>query len=310
MCGIVGLHLKNPGLQPRLGELLSQMLEAMTTRGPDSAGIAFYADRDPAPAAQGQERELRYSLRSDEAIDWDLLAERIAAETGQGLRVEPLGSDSAVFVSLPAGAPPAEASFLAAVRRVAHQVTVPGFGRSMVVVKDVGAPAAICARYGIGGWGGYQGIGHTRMATESAVTTAHSHPFAPAADLALVHNGSFSNYATIRGRLARQGIRCDTDNDSEVAARLVASRMAEGADLEEGLRTVLKEMDGFFTLLVTTRTQFAVVRDSFACKPAVIAETPDYVAMASEYHALAGLPGITGARVFEPMPEEVHVWSR
>jgi glutamate synthase domain-containing protein 1 len=317
MCGIVGLHLKNPGLQPRLGELLSQMLEAMTTRGPDSAGIAFYADRDPASAArgQGQGRELRYSLRSDEAIDWDLLAERIAAETGQGLRVEPLGSDSAVFVSSPAQTSTAEtstgeASFLAAVRRVAPQVTVPGFGRSMVVVKDVGAPAAICARYGIPGWGGYQGIGHTRMATESAVTTAHSHPFAPAADLALVHNGSFSNYATIRGRLARQGIRCDTDNDSEVAARLVASRMAEGADLEEGLRTVLKEMDGFFTLLVTTRTQFAVVRDSFACKPAVIAETPDYVAMASEYHALAGLPGITGARVFEPMPEEVHVWSR
>jgi methylamine---glutamate N-methyltransferase subunit A len=320
MCGIVGLHLKNPGLQPRLGELLSQMLEAMTTRGPDSAGIAFYADRDPAPAAQGQERELRYSLRSDEAIDWDLLAERIAAETGQGLRVEPLGSDSAVFVSSPADTSTGdtstgdtstgEASFLAAVRRVAPQVTVPGFGRSMVVVKDVGAPAAICARYGIPGWGGYQGIGHTRMATESAVTTAHSHPFAPAADLALVHNGSFSNYATIRGRLARQGIRCDTDNDSEVAARLVASRMAEGADLEEGLRTVLKEMDGFFTLLVTTRTQFAVVRDSFACKPAVIAETPDYVAMASEYHALAGLPGITSARVFEPMPEEVHVWSR
>ena len=187
---------------------------------------------------------------------------------------------------------------------------MPGYGRSMVVVKDVGAPAAICARYGIPGWAGYQGIGHTRMATESAVTTAHSHPFAPAADLALVHNGSFSNYATIRRRLAREGIRCDTDNDSEVAARLIAARMAEGADLEGGLRTVLKEMDGFFTLLVTTRTQFAVVRDSFACKPAVIAETDDYVAMASEYHALAGLPGITDARVFEPMPEEIHVWTR
>src|SRR5207249_3749518 len=179
MCGIVGLHLKNPGLQPRLGELLSQMLEAMTTRGPDSAGIAFYADRDPASAAPGQDRgrELRYSLRSDEAIDWDLLAERIAAETGQSLRVEPLGSDSAVFVSPPAQTSTVEtstaetstgeASFLAAVRRVAPQVTVPGFGRSMVVVKDVGAPAAICARYGIPGWGGYQGIGHTRMATES-----------------------------------------------------------------------------------------------------------------------------------------------
>lgn len=298
MCGIVGLHLKNPGLAPRLGGLLTEMLEAMTTRGPDSAGIAVYAER-------GREQDLRYSLRSDESIDWDLLAKRVAAETGSDVRAEPLGTDSAIF-----GSPAAETSFLAAVRRLAPQVSVPGYGRSMVVVKDVGAPAAICARYGIPGWGGYQGIGHTRMATESAVTTAHSHPFAPAADLALVHNGSFSNYATIRRRLARDGIRCDTDNDSEVAARLIAARMAEGADLEGGLRTVLKEMDGFFTLLVTTRTQFAVVRDSFACKPAVIAETDDYVAMASEYHALAGLPGITDARVFEPMPEEIHVWTR
>jgi glutamate synthase domain-containing protein 1 len=298
MCGIVGLHLKNPGLAPRLGGLLTEMLEAMTTRGPDSAGIAVYAER-------GRGQELRYSLRSDEGIDWDLLAKRIATETGSDVRAEPLGSDSAVF-----GSPAAEVSFLAAIRRIAPQVSVPGYGRSMVVVKDVGAPAAICARYGIPSWGGYQGIGHTRMATESAVTTAHSHPFAPAADLALVHNGSFSNYATIRRRLAREGIRCDTDNDSEVAARLIAARMAEGADLEAGLRTVLKEMDGFFTLLVTTRTQFAVVRDSFACKPAVIAETDDYVAMASEYHALAGLPGITDARVFEPMPEEIHVWTR
>src|SRR5436190_23770330 len=136
MCGIVGLHLKNPGLQPRLGELLTQMLEAMTTRGPDSAGIAVYADRTP-----GQAGELRYSLRSDATIDWDLLAKRIAAETGQDLRVEPLGSDSAIFVS-----PAAETSFLAAVRRVAPRVSVPGYGRSMVVVKDVGAPAAICAR--------------------------------------------------------------------------------------------------------------------------------------------------------------------
>ena len=303
MCGLIGLHLKNPALQPRLGELLTQMLEAMTTRGPDSAGIAVYADHPPALA--GQEQDLRYSLRSDELIDWDLLAKRIAAETGRDVRVEPLAADSAVF-----GSDVGEASFLAAVRRIAPQVSVPGYGRSMVVVKDVGAPAAICARYGIPAWGGYQGIGHTRMATESAVTTAHSHPFAPAADLALVHNGSFSNYATIRGQLARKGMHFDTDNDSEVAAQLVAARMAEGADLEDALRTVLKEMDGFFTLLVTTRTQFAVVRDSFACKPMVVAETGDYVAVASEYHALAELPGITGAQVFEPMPEEIHVWSR
>ena len=302
MCGIVGLHLKNPDLQPRLGELLSVMLEAMTTRGPDSAGIAVYADPAGSPGAG---EDLQYSLRSETGTDWELLGKAIAADTDGEVRVRRLGRDSAVLES---GAE--EALFLAAARRAAPDVTVVGYGHSMVLVKDVGAPADICARYGIPGWSGYQGTGHTRMATESAVTTAHSHPFAPAADLALVHNGSFSNYATIRGRLARSGVYCETDNDSEVAARLIATRMAEGDSLEDALRTVLKEMDGFFTLLVTTRTQFAVVRDSFACKPAVIAETGDYVAMASEYQALAALPGVAGAEVFEPMPEEIHLWSR
>ena len=302
MCGIVGLHLKNPDLQPRLGELLTVMLEAMTTRGPDSAGIAVYADTAGSSAT---EPGMRYSLRSDTGADWELVGKALAADTGSEVTVRQLAPDSAVLES-----PADEAVFLAAIRRAAPAVTVVGYGRAMVVVKDVGAPADICARYGIPGWGGYQGSGHTRMATESAVTTAHSHPFAPAADLALVHNGSFSNYATVRGRLARAGVYCDTDNDSEVAARLIATRMADGDSLEDALRTVLKEMDGFFTLLVTTRTQFAVVRDSFACKPAVIAQTGDYVAMASEYHALAGLPGIAGADVFEPMPEEIHLWSR
>jgi methylamine---glutamate N-methyltransferase subunit A len=302
MCGIVGLHLKNPDLQPRLGELLTVMLEAMTTRGPDSAGIAVYADPATSP---GTEPDLRYSLRSDAGTDWELLGKALAADTGSEVRVRRLAPDSAVLES-----PAAEAVFLAAVRRAAPEVTVAGYGRAMLLVKDVGAPADICVRYGIPGWSGYQGSGHTRMATESAVTTAHSHPFAPAADLALVHNGSFSNYATVRGRLARAGVSCETDNDSEVAARLVATRLAEGSSLDDALRTVLKEMDGFFTLLVTTRTQFAVVRDSFACKPAVIAETGDYVAMASEYQALARLPGVTSAEVFEPMPEEIYLWSR
>ncbi len=299
MCGIIGLHLKNHDLQPRLGELLTVMLEAMTTRGPDSAGIAVYSDRGPA------EPPMRYSLRSDESVEWELLAKAIATETGSEVTAQRLAGDSAVLIS-----PVDETSFRSALRRLGPQVAVAGFGRAMAVVKDVGAPAEICARYGIPGWAGYQGIGHTRMATESAVTTAHSHPFAPAADLALVHNGSFSNYATVRRRLARSGIHCETDNDSEVAARLVASRMAQDAGLDDALRYVMKEMDGFYTLLVSTRTQFAVVRDSFACKPAVIAQTDDYVAMASEYQALARLPGIADADVFEPVPEEIYLWNR
>lgn len=301
MCGIIGLHLKNPDLQPRLGELLTAMLEAMTTRGPDSAGLAVYAGSE----ASGSTDWWRYSLQGADGLDWDALAKDIAAQAGSEVTARRLAPDVAVLSS-PAG----QESIISALRQAAPQVSLTGFGQAMTIVKDVGSPAEICARYGIADWSGYQGIGHTRMATESAVTTAHSHPFAPAADLALVHNGSFSNYTMVRRKLAKQGVLCDTDNDSEVAARLVALRMAAGDALDEALRHVSKEMDGFFTLLVATRNQFAVVRDSFACKPAVIAETADYVAMASEYQALAGLPGVQQARVFEPMPEEIYTWTR
>jgi methylamine---glutamate N-methyltransferase subunit A len=226
MCGIVGLHLRNPELEPRLGELVVPMLEAMTTRGPDSAGVALYDD------------------------------------TG------------------------------------------------MTVIKDVGSPKDICQRHDVAARRGYQAVGHTRMATESAVTTEGAHPFTPMPDLALVHNGSFSNYASVRRRLAREGIHCTTENDSEVAARFIGHEIDGGADLTDAMRRVSKEFDGFFTLLVTTASQFAVLRDSIACKPAVIAETDDYVAMASEYHALAELPGVERARIYEPEPETVYAWAR
>jgi methylamine---glutamate N-methyltransferase subunit A len=297
MCGIVGLHAKTGALHERLGAHLATMLDCMTSRGPDSAGIAIYDDFDGEAS--------RYSVRHPEAdFAWEDLATRLTDMLGTEVTVVRRG-DGAVLV-----ADGDHDSFAAALSAAEPQVTLVGYGRAMEIVKDVGTPRAICDRYAIAERSGYQGLGHTRMATESAVTTDHSHPFAAAADLCLVHNGSFSNYASVRRELADEGVVFQTDNDSEVAARFIARELATGSDLGDSLRLVLKEFDGFFTLLVTTATQFAVVRDPFACKPAVVAETDDYVAMASEYHALADLPGIETARVFEPMPEEVHVWSR
>ncbi len=148
------------------------------------------------------------------------------------------------------------------------------------------------------------------MATETAVTTDHSHPFSPAVDLALVHNGSFSNHVSIARWLQDRGVVFETDNDSEVAARYIGYRLDQGDTLDDAMRMVVKEFDGFFTLLVTSRDEFAVVRDAFACKPLVVAETDAYVAVASEYQAMATLPGIENARVFEPQPEEVHSWVK
>jgi methylamine---glutamate N-methyltransferase subunit A len=294
MCGIAGLRLKNPGLYPRLGELVVPMLDVLASRGPDSTGVAVYC-HDVPPGEQ------KYSLCAPTpGYDWAGYVSALEAAAGVvPVEFRPRGRDAVIVTSsgpdLMAGIDPSVRLF--------------GYGAAIEVYKDVGPAAEVCARYGVAGMGGYQAIGHTRMATESAVTTEHSHPFAVSPDLALVHNGSFSNYASVRRQLAGDGVRFDTDNDSEVAARYIAREMAAGADLTDALRGVMKVFDGFFTLLVAAEESLAIVRDSFACKPMVVAETADYVAVASEYVALADLPGVDRADVFEPMPEEIYTWQ-
>jgi len=296
MCGIVGLHLKNLAFEDRLGELVVPMLDVLASRGPDSTGVAVYS-RDVSPG------EVKYSLCAPrDGYDWDNfsfeLSETLASPVGLRRR-----SRDAVVVSCAS-----PDLVLAAISRLDPTVRFFGHGSAIEVYKDVGPASEVCARYGVASMSGYQSIGHTRMATESAVTIEHSHPFSAGLDLALVHNGSFSNHASIRRDLLDVGVKFDTDNDSEVAARFIDHEMSHGLDLAEAMRGVLKYFDGFFTLLVATRDSIAVVRDSFACKPMIVAETAEYVAVASEYVALAELPGIEDADVFEPMPEELYAW--
>ena len=184
-----------------------------------------------------------------------------------------------------------------------------GYGQLMEVYKDMGLPAAVVDKYAIRGMEGTHAIGHTRMATESAVTTEHSHPFTAASDMCLVHNGSLSNHNNLRKWLRKRGHEFETDNDSEVAARYFAQRMDEGASLPEALEAGLRDLDGFYTFTMGTRDGFAVLRDGIACKPAVLAETDDYVAMASEFRSLANLPGVDKASIWEPKPAVVYTWS-
>ncbi|HXY45382.1 MAG TPA: hypothetical protein VEH29_14420 [Acidimicrobiales bacterium] len=297
MCGIVGIRLKDPDLEPRLGELVVPMLDMLESRGPDSTGVAVYG-RDCPPGWR------KYSLRApEEGYDWEAAAGRLADRLGVPVELRRRGRDAIALSTAPV------ADMLAALEATESSLQLFGYGTAIEVFKDVGPALAVCERYGVGSMAGYQAIGHTRMATESAVTTEHSHPFAPGPDLALVHNGSFSNYASVRRDLLDSGVLFATDNDSEVAARYIDARLEAGDDLAEALRHVLKVFDGFFTLLVSTADSIAVVRDSFACKPMVVAETDGYVAVASEYVALAELPGIEKADVFEPMPEEIHAWG-
>ena len=147
------------------------------------------------------------------------------------------------------------------------------------------------------------------MATESAVTTMGAHPFSTGSDQCLVHNGSLSNHNSLRRKLRREGIYIETENDTEVGAAYLTWKMQQGNTLGEALESSLDDLDGFFTFVVGTKNGFGVVRDPIACKPAVMAETDQYVAFGSEYRALVNLPRIDDAHVWEPEPATVYFWN-
>lgn len=297
MCGIVGLYLKNPALESQLGALFEPMLIAMTDRGPDSAGFAIYGDE----VADGCKLTLRHE---NPEYHWEALAEAARAELNA--EVSWFQNATVAVFKMHCDAETATA-FMA---EKAPDVMVLSAGHSIEILKEVGLPEQIAGTFNLKGMKGTHIIGHTRMATESAVTMAGSHPFSTGEDLCLVHNGSLSNHNRLRLELKRQGIHFETENDSEVAAGYLMHRLQEGDSLTEALQNALTALDGFFTFTIGTRDGFAVVRDPIACKPAVLAETDDYVAMASEYQALTTLPGIENARVWEPEAARVYVWER
>jgi glutamate synthase domain-containing protein 1 len=294
MCGIVGLFLKDKALEPKLGAMLATMLEVMSDRGPDSAGFAVYG--------AGDDGIVKLTVRGSALAG---VADALAAAIG--MPVTAARNDSHVVLGLAAAGEASARKWLAAER---PDLAVTGSGKRIELYKEVGLPGAVAERFGLARMSGTHAIGHTRMATESAVTTAGAHPFSTGADQCLVHNGSLSNHRSLRRRLEPQGIDFSTDNDSEVAAGYLTWRLREGASLREALENSLSDLDGFFTFVVGTENGFAVLRDPIACKPAVMAETDRYVAFGSEYRALVGLPGIETARVFEPEPARVYAWER
>ncbi|MDQ0119932.1 glutamine amidotransferase [Pseudarthrobacter sp902506025] len=301
MCGIAALQLRNPSLHPRMGSLLSSMLCQIVDRGPDSAGLAVY--NTPGLVSPGT--STLSLLGRDQGMTTADITAGVAAllPFDAAVAVQVVGDTTLVSAAVGTDL------LVKAVTETLPAATVIGRGEHVAVMKSVGHPMEIAADHGLEAMAGSQGLSHTRMATESAVTAGGSHPFSVADDLCLVHNGSFSNHATVRRELKREGVVFDSENDTEVGARYVASRLQQGDTLEEALVNLGKVLDGFYTLVVTTADSMAVVRDPIACKPAIIAETDDYVAMASEYRALAALPGIDNARIFEPEPGKVYTWS-
>ena len=298
MCGIVGLFLKDPKLEPKLGEMLTEMLITMTDRGPDSAGIAIYSG-----AKDGLGKLTIQSAHPEK--DFKDLDGDLHDAIGQPVTMK-IKSTHAVL-EVPLGQMEAARSALSHLR---PGVKVMSAGDSIEIFKEVGLPKDVAARFEVSKMKGSHGIGHTRMATESAVTTMGAHPFSTGADQCLVHNGSLSNHNGVRRELIRQGMTFETQNDTEVGAAFISHKLQSGETLGNALEATLTDLDGFFTFVVGTKNGFGVVRDPIACKPAVMAETDQYVAFGSEYRALVNLPGIEDARVWEPEPATVYFWER
>jgi glutamate synthase domain-containing protein 1 len=296
MCGIVGLLVKKPGLRHQLGAWATPMFVCMADRGPDSGGMAVFG----CP----QENAYRISLFvRDRNYDWRSFLESFRrALSASDAEIQAVENHGILITSL---APSQVKAWLA---ECDPSPLVLSVGRSMDIFKDQGNPRDIARRYHFTELSGTHCVGHTRMATESAVTPAHSHPFTAGEDFCLVHNGSLSNPYMLCRMLEKQGVRFETDNDTEAACRFIEWRLREGDSLNSALERAFEELDGFYTLLMATADQMTLVRDAFACKPAVVAETDDYVAISSEFRSLAHLPGVAEAKIFEPQPETIYSW--
>ncbi|MFQ3348389.1 MAG: glutamate synthase domain-containing protein 1 [Paracoccaceae bacterium] len=298
MCGIVGLFLKDKMLEPQLGAMLTDMLITMTDRGPDSAGIAIYG----AP----QKGMAKLTLQSSKPTeDFDGLQASIEKAVNSKVKASIKGTH--IVIEFPLfhleNARGAASAF-------SPTLKVMSAGESIEIFKEIGLPKDVAAMFGVSKMKGTHGIGHTRMATESAVTTMGAHPFSTGLDQCLVHNGSLSNHNSVRRDLRRAGMEFETENDTEVAAAFISHKLSEGSQLGDAMEATLTDLDGFFTFVLGTRNGFGVVRDPIACKPAVMAETDQYVAFGSEYRALVNLPDIENSRVWEPEPATIYFWER
>ena len=297
MCGIVGLFLKKEPLQHELGSLLSRMLVTLSDRGPDSAGLAIFGSEHT--------KKLKVTIQSTKPEEeFQNIEQKLRHDFGIRLTLQKKDSHAVLTVNQ---------SDLISVKKIIKtfkNVRLMSVGTKMEIYKEIGFPDSVVQRFSFNTMTGSHGIGHTRMATESAVTTLGAHPFSTGQDQCLVHNGSLSNHNKLKRKLTKSGIHFETDNDTEVAAAYLSCMMHNGKSLEDALKQALDDLDGFYTFVVGTKDGFAVLRDPIACKPAVLAETDEYVAFGSEYKALSVLPKIDTAKVWEPEPAQVYFWSQ
>ena len=302
MCGIVGyLNRSGSGAAAPIGSILLGMLKSLDCRGPDSAGVAIFGPtRTP---------NLKLRVKLNGASDLSDSADRARGIVSRRLPV----LESAVvqeYLQLLVGPVEDAGSVLPQLETDLEEYELVSGGRQLEIVKQVGSPTHLDTGYGISDLTGTHGIGHTRLSTESRVDLSHSQPFGVhgIADLATVHNGHITNYHKLRGLYEQMGVRFFTENDSEVIGVYLAHQMSRGRTFREALESSLEDFDGSFSYLAASGTELAYAKDRFGFKPLLVAESQNWVAIATEEIALRST--LTGDfDALEPGVSQVRIWS-
>jgi methylamine---glutamate N-methyltransferase subunit A len=299
VCGLCGFLYKDPSRYGPIGRAMFDMLTPLDRRGTDSTGAALY----------GTPHDDSYVVRVRIEANGDTPRRVHEALAGAGAVLDESHTGGNLRARVEYDGDLGELTDM--VERV-PDTEVFSIGRSMEIVKDVGDATHVEETAPYRGFEGSHAIGHTRMATESVVDVAHSHPFwaRPFPDISVVHNGHITNYHKLRRRLAEKGHRFATGNDSEAIAVYIADRLADGHSLEDALRSSVGDLDGTFAYLISTPEGIGVARDRFALKPLIFAEDDEKVLIASEEIALRRVDGSDGLRPRELGAGEVRWWLR
>ncbi len=301
MCGIVGFFAKDGG-QAEVGQTILGMLRALGCRGPDSAGVALFGAPDDG----------RFVVRVKLGDEGDLesRARQIAGRLEAFHGVSNF-STTASYARFLVGGETDLNRLTSSIESLDKDFEVVSIGRRLEIVKQTGSPENLEKTYCVSRHKGTHGLGHTRLSTESRVDLSHSQPFWSHGfpDLAIVHNGHITNYHQLRRRYEQRGVRFYTENDSEVVAIYLAEQLRKGSSLQEAFERMLRDLDGSYSCLAATDSEFGYVKDAFALKPLVMTEADDFVAVATEEIAIrAALPGAYSVR--EAQVKEVRVWQR
>ncbi|MAK32680.1 MAG: glutamine amidotransferase [Acidiferrobacter sp.] len=310
MCGIAGLIHR--GKSSNVGRELTDMLQSLKHRGPDSTGFALYGN------PKSGEHVLRFKVAEQEDMRHgfqihDQVRER-RAEVDR--RLDELGARRVSEEEATEYAYRYWISYDGDMKKLADYVEdvegaeILSIGNALELVKDLGDATVVSGQYGLGEFGGTHAIGHTRMATESDVDIRSAHPYwaYPFNDISVVHNGQLTNYWGFRREMERRGHRFMSNCDSELIAVYLADRMERGEDLEAAMHRSVDELDGVFTYVVATSDKLGMAKDVMAAKPMVLYESDDFVALASEEVAIRSVfPHEIDT--YDPYEGEVMVWQ-